>query len=517
MAEYLSPAVFIEEPSSGNKPIQGVGTSVAAFVGHAERGPLGVAESIVNYGQFITTFGNAIDDGYLAFAVKAFFDEGGTSCYVVRTCHYDPVTGNPAATPARQTFMNDGGAGAVNAITVRASSPGTWGNALTVEITRTAGDTFTITVANAGVREPAYTGLSMNPLSPNYAPTAIARLSSLIQVVDEIAAGSGLSFPGRRPANSTGFVTLATLGTSGLSALATADYVGTEALRNGLHAFDAVDDVNIVAVPDAFDRDVHVQGMAYCERRKDCFYVADVAEMAVTAVEVLGYKRAQGAYAGGNAFNSKYGALYAPWIDVIDPRTGTPVRIPPSGAVIGRYARTDGTRGVHKAPAGITDGMLASVVGLGALYSQADQEKLNPAGINVIRRFSGAGHVIWGARTVSSDPEWRYLNVRRLFLMIEESIEEATGWVVFEPNDPALWKSIVRNVSAFLRLQWRAGALVGLTEEEAFFVKCDEENNPLESRMLGRVITEIGIAPSKPAEFVIFRISQFDGGSDVSE
>jgi phage tail sheath protein FI len=232
---------------------------------------------------------------------------------------------------------------------------------------------------------------------------------------------------------------------------------------------------------------------------------------------VLGYKRAQGAYAGGNAFNSKYGALYAPWIDVVDPRTGGPHRIPPSGAVIGRYARTDTVRGVHKAPAGVTDGQLASVIGLAASFGQADQEKLNPQGINVIRRFAGAGNVIWGARTVSSDPEWRYVNVRRLFLFLEESIEESTSWTVFEPNDPALWKSLVTNISAFLRLQWLAGALVGATEEEAYFVKCDAENNPPESVLLGRVITEIGVAPSKPAEFVIFRIAQFQGGSDVSE
>jgi uncharacterized protein len=517
MAEYLSPAVFIEEPSSGNKPIQAVGTSVGAFVGHAERGPLGVAEFIVNYGQFVRAFGGPIDDGYLAFAVKAFFDEGGGSCYVVRTCHYEPLTGVPAATAARQQFMNGSGVGAVAALTVRASSPGTWGNSITVQLARTAPDTFTLTASYAGVAEAPMTGLSMNPLSPNYAPNAVARLSALVRVTDEIAAGSPLSFADRRPIDTTGPTALGTLGTNGLSSLATADYVGNAALANGLHAFDAVEDINIVAVPDAVDRDVHVQGMAYCEQRKDCFYVADVAEAAVTTLQVLGYKRAQGAYAGGNAFNSKYGALYAPWIDVVDPRTGGTVRIPPSGAVIGRYARTDALRGVHKAPAGITDGRLASVVGLAAAYSPADQEKLNPNGINVIRRFAGTGNVIWGARTVSSDPEWRYLNVRRLFLFIEESIELSTSWTVFEPNDPALWKSIVRNVSAFLRLQYGAGALVGATEEEAFFVKCDEENNPFESRVLGRVITEIGIAPSKPAEFVIFRISQFDGGSDVSE
>jgi uncharacterized protein len=163
------------------------------------------------------------------------------------------------------------------------------------------------------------------------------------------------------------------------------------------------------------------------------------------------------------------------------------------------------------------DGRLASVVGLATTYSHTEQEKLNPQGINVIRDLSGVGNTVWGARTVSSDPEWRYLSVRRLFLFLEKTIELNTGWTVFEPNDPMLWKSIVRNVTAFLRLQYRAGALVGATEEDAFYVKCDEETNPPESVALGRVITEIGVAPSKPAEFVIFRIEQFQSGSSVSE
>jgi hypothetical protein len=226
---------------------------------------------------------------------------------------------------------------------------------------------------------------------------------------------------------------------------------------------------------------------------------------------------AQGDYAGGNAINSKYGALYTPWISVFDPRTGGNKEIPPSGAVAGIYARTDASRGVHKTPAGIVDGKFRTALDIEKDFTDADQAKLNPKGINVIRKMNGVGIVAWGARTVSSDPEWRYLNVRRLFLFLEKSIENATRWTVFEPNDRTLWKSITRNVSAFLRIQWRNGALVGSKEEEAFYVKCDEETNPQESIDLGRVITEIGVAPSKPAEFVIFRIAQWQGGSKAGE
>jgi phage tail sheath protein FI len=189
----------------------------------------------------------------------------------------------------------------------------------------------------------------------------------------------------------------------------------------------------------------------------------------------------------------------------------------PSGAVVGTFSATDTRRGVHKAPAGIDDGFLNTVIGIEKVVTKGEHDLLNPQGINVIRSLVGQGIVIWGARTTSSDPEWKYINVRRLFLFLEESIHKGTQWVVFEPNDQSLWKSIVRNVSAFLRIQWLEGKLVGSKPEEAFFVKCDKETNPQESIDLGRVITEIGVAPSKPAEFVVFRIAQWAGGVEVSE
>jgi phage tail sheath protein FI len=205
-------------------------------------------------------------------------------------------------------------------------------------------------------------------------------------------------------------------------------------------------------------------------------------------------------------YDSSYAALYYPWIRVFNPVAGKSMLMPPSGHMAGIWARNDDTRGVHKAPAN-------EVVG-GALDVEfqitiGEQDGLNPVGINCIRAFPGRGIRVWGARTLSSDPEWRYLNIRRLFNMIEKSIDGGTQWVVFEPNDFSLWQKIVRNVSAFLKMQWRDGALFGATPEEAFFVKCDSETNPQESIDLGMVVTEIGIAPVKPAEFVIFRIAQW--------
>jgi phage tail sheath protein FI len=194
---------------------------------------------------------------------------------------------------------------------------------------------------------------------------------------------------------------------------------------------------------------------------------------------------------------------------VFDPATNDNIVVPPAGHVAGVYARVDGLRGVHKAPA---NEVIRGALGVETLVSKAGQAGLNPDDINVIRKFDG-NITVFGAHTLAGreDAEWRYVNVRRLFLFLRESIDEGTQWVVFEPNDPSLWAKITRNVTAFLTNVWRAGALFGSTPQEAFYVKCDAETNPPEVRELGQVVTEIGVAVVKPAEFVIFRISQWAG------
>jgi uncharacterized protein len=207
-------------------------------------------------------------------------------------------------------------------------------------------------------------------------------------------------------------------------------------------------------------------------------------------------------------FDSSYAALYYPWIKVMDPATDLIVSIPPSGHIAGIWARNDNTRGVHKAPA---NEVVLGVVGLSYQTTKGEQDTLNPIGVNCVRNFPGRGIRVWGARTLSSDPAWRYINVRRLFNFVEKSIEGGTQWVVFEPNNRKLWARVNRDVSAFLRTVWRDGALFGSSPAEAFYVKCDDELNPPESRDLGRLIIEIGMSPVKPAEFVIFRVSQWAG------
>jgi hypothetical protein len=219
----------------------------------------------------------------------------------------------------------------------------------------------------------------------------------------------------------------------------------------------------------------------------------------------------------GTAFNSKFAAIYYPWIQATDPITGKRKLLPPSGAVAGSYSAADVRVGVHKAPAGTEDGYLNAAVDIERIITKGEQDTLNPEGVNVIRKFPDAGVVIWGARTVSSDPEWRYVNVRRLFNFLEESILKGTQGLVFEPNDRSLWKRIIRDVGAFLRIQWMEGKLVGDKPEKAYFVKCDEETNPPEIVDAGMVVTLIGVAPSKPAEFVIFRIRQTRAGGAAEE
>ncbi len=270
-------------------------------------------------------------------------------------------------------------------------------------------------------------------------------------------------------------------------------------VTNALADFEAIDEIAIVAVPGALD--VNIQGavLDHCEKVGDRFAVIDGQRATTfTVAEIQSTLR-----------DSDYAALYFPWISVYDPVTQANAYVPPSGHMAGVYARVDAQRGVHKAPA---NEVIRGAVGVESRLSKADHDGLNPDGINVIRAFNG-NITVWGARTLGGDDntEWKYINVRRLFLFLRESIDEGTQWVVFEPNTPDLWAKITRNISAFLTNVWRAGALFGNTPQEAFYVKCDEETNPPEVRDLGQVVTEIGVAVVKPAEFVIFRISQWAG------
>lgn len=273
-------------------------------------------------------------------------------------------------------------------------------------------------------------------------------------------------------------------------------------VTNALAGFNAIDEIAIVAVPGALDAAIQAAVIDHCENAGDRFAILDGQRTTTPPFTPAAIQ--------GTVRDSNYAALYFPRIQVYDPVDKVnDYEAPPSGHMAGIYARVDSERGVHKAPANV---VIRGALGVEARLSKADQDGLNPDGINVIRQFNG-NITVWGARTLGGDAntEWKYINVRRLFLFLRESIDEGTQWVVFEPNTPDLWAKITRNVTAFLTNVWRSGALFGSTPQEAFYVKCDAETNPPEVRDLGQVVTEIGVAPSKPAEFVIFRISQWAG------
>jgi len=423
--QYLSPGVYVEEVDRGAKPIEGVGTSVAAFIGFAAQGPVNEPTLITNWSQFKETFGDFMAGSYLAHAVYGYFYNGGGTAFVVRVPGGAEEQSNAGATAA----------------------------------------------------PPKTEGAGEKATKPE---------------------------PKKKPAKVT---------------VSAKTFIGDADTRTGLGGLEAVDEVTMVVVPDlmaAFqagalkEEDVKaVQSamLAHCEKMKYRFAILDPLP-GFSPQQVKTWRMEKAGY------DSKYGALYYPWIAVSDPLGNGTIMVPPSGHMAGIYARSDTERGVHKAPA---NEIVRGAIGLELQITKGEQDVLNPVGVNCIRTFPGRGIRVWGARTISSDPSWRYVNVRRLFNFVEASIELGTQWVVFEPNDVDLWERVKRDITAFLTLVWRDGALFGNTPSEAFYVKCDEELNPPEVRDAGMLIVEIGMAPVKPAEFVVFRISQWQGGGEVSE
>jgi hypothetical protein len=298
-----------------------------------------------------------------------------------------------------------------------------------------------------------------------------------------------------------------------------AAFVGDVEARTGLGGLAAIDEITMLVAPDLMApgaggdvdldraRAVQAEMVDQCTTLHDRMAILDPPSGS-TVQEILA-RRTEAMPDSG------FAVLYYPWLGVYDPCGSQPLFVPPSGHMAGVWSRTDAQRGVHKAPANET---LTGVLELQTQVTRAEQALLNPLGINVIRSFPGRGIRVWGARTLAtSKQEWRYVNVRRLFNYLEESIAEGTHWVVFEPNDQDLWQRIKRTVGAFLLTTWRDGALFGRKPEEAFYVKCDEETNPPDVIEQGRVVIEVGVAPVKPAEFVVFQIAQLTSGAMVGE
>ena len=508
MPQYLSPGVYVEEVDSGSRPIEGVGTAVAAFVGQAASGPFNTPVLVSNWTQYTSTFGDFMGGSYLGHAVYGYMMNGGGNAYVVR------VGGNGGMPmPVARAELTAGGAEKAVPYRILALEAGSAGNDLTVDVAHPAGadeSTFTIVVKLGGKPVETFENLTTKKGKTN-AVTVVNAQSKLIQL-EELLTGTALE----RPA--AGGVALA--GGDFVPeprALVPDDYVGDVAQRTGFSALEAIEEVTMLSVPDltaayeqgALDLEgfqaVQLAMIAHCELMGDRMAILDPPP-GLNAQQIKEWRLEKAGY------DSKYATLYWPRIKVLDPLSGTNIFVPPSGHMAGIWARNDNTRGVHKAPA---NEVIRGAITVESNITKNEHDLLNPEGINCIRAFPGRGIRVWGARTLSSDPAWRYINVRRLFNYLEKSILVNTDWVVFEPNDRELWAKIRRTIAAFLVMEWRQGALFGSSPEEAFYVKCDDETNPAEGIDAGQVVCEIGVAPVKPAEFVIFRLAQLQGGTSL--
>lgn len=531
---YLTPGVYVEEVDKGSKPIEGVGTAVAAFVGFAERGPINQPTFISNWTQFVQQFGSFLPGGYLAHAVYGFFNNGGTMAYITRL----PMSDADAATqsdgasasrvqaqlPTAQVALPAKSGGGAISLEVSAKGTGTGGSSVMVEVHpptvpeggTAADDQFTVVVKDGNTEERFENVTLRKGRGARNVVDTLNADSKLVRVAEIEQPGN---FVERMPEPGT-----YPLSVPAASAMpAERDKVGTQLLvgdvtqRSGVNGLEVAEDATMIVFPDLMAlyqagridmegvQAVQQAMLDHATNMGDRVAILDPPP-GLNPQQIRDWRKLEVNY------DSKYGSLYYPWIKVANPLgNGSGMLVPPSGHMAGIWSRNDSQRGVHKAPANET---IAGCIGLEYQTTHGEQAILNPEGINVIRSFPGRGIRVWGARTISSDPSWRYLNVRRLFNYVEKSLYYGTQWAVFEPNDIHLWLRIRRDISAFLRRTWLEGALFGRTPAEAFYVKCDEENNPIETRDVGQLIVEVGIAPVKPAEFIIIRLSQWAPGAD---
>jgi uncharacterized protein len=503
MVEFLAPGVFVEEVPLKSHPIEGVSTSTTGFVGMTERGPIDVPISIQSFSEFERHFGGLWQDSTLSFAVRQFFENGGTRAHIVRIAKR---AGANAAKAARITLAN----GEVLA----ATSPGSWGQNLKVSVDHNgvAGPLFNLAItddaashraahgrAGSGLTE-RFEKLSVDPHSAQFASTVLAQQSVLLRVVSLHAAAPAAQANVSAPDGS---------GTDG-AAIGNGDVTAetNRASKSGLFALDKVS-FNLLCIP-PYTPPTHLNAAdweaaaSYCLQRR-AFFIAD-APSAWTFQDADKKASAIHLSASHNA------AVYFPRLlakNPLDANNLTPFA--PCGAVAGIMSRTDASRGVWKAPAGVDATVKDAAVLSPDGFNDAVAERLNTAGVNLLRAFPGTGIVVWGARTFAardSASDWKYVPIRRLALYIEESLYRGTYWVVFENNDEKTWVQVRRRVEDFLLGLFRRGAFQGTKPEQAFYVRCDRTTMTQDDIDNGRLIIEVGIAPVKPAEFVIFRLQQ---------
>ena len=541
MPEYLAPGVYIEEVNSGPRPIEGVSTSTAGFVGETERGP-DRPRMVTSWLDYQRWFGGYIDEKpfdtpniYLPYAVRGFFENGGMRLFVAR------VSGAGAASAVAEVPTEG-----PKPMRLRAIGKGEWGNYLMVAVepstaARVARANEKTQGANGSRKSSPVTkwfrlkvlyyrkgipkpfldptdpnNLAQQPQQPdvmedfddlspessetNFVMTVVNGSSRLIEVTEFESAPREAKFEAAPFKNGKSIVARE-------DQFLDSKQTDPEA-RTGLAGLLAIREISLMAIPDEVVMpQLSIELVQTCEQMKDRFAIlSDPATNGNSNYTQLRPVR-----------DSAYGAFYHPWVRVLAPHTALgSVLVPPAGHVAGVFARTDVERGVHKAPANeVLRGIVLRDLGggrkpLSRTLNKQEQDVLNPKGVNLIRDFRADRRDIrvYGARTMSTDAMWKYINVRRLFIFIEQSIDRGTQWAVFEPNSEVTWTAVRASITGFLNTVWRNGALMGTTQDEAFFVKCDRTTMTQDDFDNGRLICLIGIAPVKPAEFVIFRFSQ---------
>jgi phage tail sheath protein FI len=642
VATNKTPGVYIDEVQLPG-PIPGVGTSTAAFIGPARRGPINTPTFLTNWTQFKAAFGtNDPTDPtdpyipsppvYVTHAVRGFFDNGGSLCYFVRvstavrawwrlldragapqptlvvTAKNEGVAGNNItvqvqdASIASATALQEEGTQTApstnNTVTVSAADAAKFKPGDVVHLQGAASEramidhisgggviTFTANLTNAyvvndkirlddlnvgdkvlrvdkstGIEPGSYVSITQDATTESGVVNAVDPLNNFITLAAALKNKYTLAIGDKPVAIKTAEFTLVikppnaaaenytnlsmdsrhsryfgvnvnsptvdvalasppstSVPPSNLPAVLAATNlahgqddnlaaIGVTEYLNALTALEKVDDANIVCIPDRTDSTVQSALIKHCEKKQDRFAILDPQRNADPNA-ILAQRT-------GLTSDRGYAALYYPWISIASPFDGTPYLVPPSGHIAGVYAATDNDRGVHKAPANVT---IADVIGLERLLTDDENGPLNENSVNAIRFFKGRGFRVWGARTIATGTQWRYVNVRRLLLFIEKSIQAGTAFAVFEPNDIALWATLKRQLRDFLTRVWQDGALFGASPDDAFIIRVDEELNPPSVRALGQVIVQVTLFPTTPAEFVVFRIIQQPGGPTVQE
>ena len=501
---YLRPGVYIEETLNPNPPIIGPNSdSVAAFVGTSDKGPV-AATLVTSWSQFTSLYGSwsaTSSRNKLITAVYMFFANGGSRCYVKRVTAGSPVS-------ATSTF-NDTNATPAATLVVNAINAGAWGNDIYVGIANSAiTGYFDLTVyygsaATSSTAVERFTDITMLNSDARYAISVINGSSAYITVSDSSPSDSHTASDNPAPTGSGGSVPVELA--SGADGTAPTD----ANLVSALTAFDVVNQSLILNLPGVTAATEVNGALTYASGRGDVFVVIDPLVDTVSAQ----LTRAA-AYT-----SSSYGAVYYPALVIPDPTSSAPnavTTVSSGAAVIGRYVATDASRGVFKSPAGL-EARLSGVVSVAQL-TNSDLDTLNSASapVNAIRYVPGSGIVVMGARTLKPGYADRYVSVRRSLIFLKKSLEDLTGFAIFEPNDERLWNRLTSTVETFLTDFWQQGGLRGLTPADSFYVKCDEENNTTNQIDNGNVVVEVGVALQRPAEFVVIRISQYDSGAVVT-